>query len=331
MLRSETAASPGRRAAALAGLRAYQEAPRARRPKPPPARYRKGRARLRDYGGSGRPVIVVPSLINPPHILDLTPETSLLRRLASGGFHPYLLDWGTPSPADREMDATAHVERVLLPLIARVPEPPVLIGYCLGGTLALGAACAAQVAGLALIATPWRFTGFGAAARRDIADLWRTAQPGCDALGLVPMEVLQAGFWKLDPAKTIAKYDAFASMEPGSDAARLFVAMEDWANAGAPLSYAAGRQLFEDFVGSDLPGRGQWKVAGHAVSPAGLTCPAIDFVSLNDRIVPAASAANLADRRDLGAGHVGMIVGRGARAQLWEPLADWISALPAPR
>jgi polyhydroxyalkanoate synthase len=66
-------------------------------------------------------------------------------------------------------------------------------------------------------------------------------------------------------------------------------------------------------------------------NPARLPCPAIDFVSLSDRIVPAASAADLPDRHDLGAGHVGMIVGRGARAQLWEPLADWLSALPATR
>jgi len=207
----------------------------------------------------------------------------------------------------------------------------VLIGYCLGGTMTLAAACAARVAGLALIATPWRYAGFGSAARKAISELWRSAQPACEAIGMVPMEVLQAGFWRLDPAKTITKYEAFGRMSPGSAGAASFVALEDWANAGAPLPYAAGRQLFEDLVGGDLTGKGGWKVAGKVISPAALNCPAIEFVSLNDRIVPAASAADLPDRHDLGAGHVGMIVGRGARTQLWEPLLHWLNGLPAPR
>jgi len=333
MLRSETATSPERRAAALAGLAAYQQAPRAKRGRLAPARYRKGRARLRDYGprrGGGRPVILVPSLINSPIILDLAPDVSLVKWLGTQGYHPYLFDWGAPLPADRDLDVTAHVERRLLPLIAKFDQPPVLIGYCLGGTMTLAAACAARVAGLALIAAPWHFTGFGAA-REAIAELWRTAQPTCQALGMVPMEVLQAGFWRLDPARTIGKYEAFGRMAPGSAAAASFVALEDWANAGAPMPYAAGRQLFDDFIGGDLPGRDGWKIGGSVVSPRALDCPAIEFVSMNDRIVPAASAADLPDRHDLGAGHVGMIVGRGARSQLWEPLLHWLNALPATR
>lgn len=334
ILRDQTAESPERTAAALAGLRAYQDAPRAKLRKPMPARFRKGKARLRDYGAkgaTGRAVIVIPSLINPPHILDLRPESSLLRWLASQGHRPFLLDWGTPEPKARNMDVDAHIRRVLLPLIAKFAVPPVLVGYCLGGTMALAAACLAEVAGVALIASPWHFTGYGAPARAEMAALWAWAKPACDTLGLVPMEVLQAGFWRLDPARTIAKYEAFAALEPDSDAARNFIALEDWANGGAPLPFATGAQIFEDLIAADTPGTGAWRIDGVTLAPSALSCPAIEFVSLNDRIVPAASAANLPDRRDLGAGHVGMIVGRGARAQLWEPLSDWLKALSPPR
>src|SRR3546814_7869337 len=69
-----------------------------------------------------------------------------------------------------------------------------------------------------------------------------------------------------------------------------------------------------DFIARDVPGSGQWRVAGKAIDPAALACPAVDFVSLTDRIVPAASADDLSDRRDLSAGHVGMIVGSRARS-----------------
>jgi polyhydroxyalkanoate synthase len=141
------------------------------------------------------------------------------------------------------------------------------------------------------------------------------------------MEVLQSGFWKLDPSRTIAKFERFAVLDPASDAARAFVALEDWANAGAPLTYAAGRQIFDDFFAADLPGRGAWQVAGTRADPSALRCPTIEFVSLTDRIVPAASSAMLAGRRELGSGHVGMVVGGRAREQLWQPLTDWIAGI----
>jgi len=325
MLRSETAASPERRARALAGLAAYQRAPRGAATPRPAALHRIGRARLIDYGGKGRPVVFVPSLINPPFILDLAEDRSLLRWLATQGMRPLLVDWGTPIPDERDLDITGHVEKLLLPLLDALDAPPVLAGYCLGGTMALAAASVRPVAGLALLAAPYRFTGFGAA-RADITALWEAAEPSCRALGLVPMEVLQSGFWRLDPARTIAKYEAFGALDPDSPAARSFVALEDWANAGAPLTYAAGAQLF-DFVTNDAPGRGVWTVTDRTIDPAALACPAVDFVSTTDRIVPAASASRLADTRRLSAGHVGMIVGGRARAQLWEPLAEWLAAL----
>ncbi len=335
ILREQTAASPERRQAALAGLKAYQLAARGRAHRLAGVRYRQGRARLRRYGGSAasdaRAIVFVPSLINPPSILDLTRRQSLLRWLAGLGFNVFLLDWGTPDAAARDMDITAHVEKLLVPLMRRFAVPPVLAGYCLGGTIATAAAAVAPVAGLATIATPWRFDGFSPPARAEIAQLWEQAQPLCAAMGLVPMEVLQSGFWRLDPRRTIAKYEAFAKADPDSAEAREFVALEDWANAGAPLTYAVGRQMFEDFFAADLPGKGEWRVKGQVVDPRALDCPTIDFVSLSDRIVPAATASGIADRHDLSAGHVGMIVGSKAHAQLWQPLADWLSAIPGTR
>jgi hypothetical protein len=66
------------------GLRAYQEAPRPAPREPMPAIANAGRAVLRDYGGEGLPVVFVPSLINPPLVLDLAEENSLLLARAAG-------------------------------------------------------------------------------------------------------------------------------------------------------------------------------------------------------------------------------------------------------
>jgi len=331
MLRSETLGKPQDFAAAMAGLSAYQSAERPPQPRAKTAVQHAGRVRLIDCGGEegARPVSLVPSLINPPEILDL-PGASLAAFLAERGVRPLLVDWGTPAPEDAAMNVGAHAADLLVALIEAMPEPPALVGYCLGGTIASAAATLSPVAGLATIAAPWRFAGYGEGAAA-MERLWQQAEPGCAAMGLVPMEVLQAGFWRLDPARTIAKYAAFGAMDPDSEAARAFVRLEDWANAGAPLPYAVGRDLFETFVRDDAPGRGVWRVGGRVVDPLALTCPTVEFVSRTDRIVPAATAAGHADRRDLSIGHVGMIVGSRAQAQLWEPLADWIEALPRPR
>ncbi|HEX8301576.1 alpha/beta hydrolase [Sphingomonas sp.] len=326
LLRSETAASPEQRHAALAGLKAYQEAERPPARELAPAIARSGRARLLDYGGAGPPVVFVPSLINPPFVLDLEEGNSLLRWLATQGLRPLLVDWGTPGREARHEGLDYHIEQLMLPLIDSLGEPPLLTGYCLGGTLALAAAMLHPVRGVATIAAPWRFSRYGHLARAAIAAQWNAARRGCESLGLVPMEVLQAGFWQIDPARTVSKYEKFASTEPGSAAARAFIALEDWANSGAPLTFAAGQEMFDSFFAGDRPGAGRWWVGGKRILPARLTCPAVEFISATDRIVPAASAAGLTEQRVLHSGHVGMVVGGRAQAQLWEPLRDWLIA-----
>ncbi len=326
LLRSETAASPERRHAALAGLKAYQEAERPPARVLPPAIAESGRANLRDYGGSGPPVIFVPSLINPPFVLDLADDNSMLRWLATQGLRPLLVDWGSPGPAARDEGLDHHIEKLLLPLIDSLGEPPLLAGYCLGGTLAIAAASLRPVAGVATIAAPWRFKRYGDLALAAIAAQWEAAKPACQALGLVPMEVLQSGFWQLDPARTVAKFEKFAAMDPGSAAARGFVTLEDWANGGAPLTYAVGEQMFERFFATDRPGQGRWWVSGTRILPSRLACPATEFISATDRIVPAASAIGLPGSTTLRSGHVGMVVGGRAQQQLWEPLRDWLIA-----
>src|SRR3982750_3792624 len=62
---------------ALAGLRAYEAAERRGRPPPMPEIAHIGGACLRDHGGEGPPAILIPSLINPPRILDLDQQASL--------------------------------------------------------------------------------------------------------------------------------------------------------------------------------------------------------------------------------------------------------------
>ena len=326
MLRSEMGDDPARIAAALSGLRAYQTAARPPSLPPPPVIGRVGRASLRDYGGDGPPVVFVPSLINPSSILDLDAERSLLRWLAArGGMRPMLVDWGSPRGDERARDIGGHVADLLLPLLDVLDEPPILAGYCLGGTMALAAAALRKPRALALIATPWRFAGFGPETAAALAALWEQARDPADGLGLMPMEVLQAAFWQLDPRRTLAKFERFGAQTRDDTAVRSFVAVEDWANDGPPLTFAAARELMEDLFAADLPGRGSWQVGGRSIDPRTIDVPVLEIVSTTDRIVPAAAAAGIGEQLPLALGHVGMIVGGRARTAAWEPLARWLS------
>jgi polyhydroxyalkanoate synthase len=281
-------------------------------------------AALRDYGGSGAPVVFIPSLINPPNILDLGPERSLLRWLAARGHRPLLLDWGWDIAARRDLSVAGHVEEIAVPLIRSLGERSALVGYCLGGTMAIAAASPTAATGVAALAAPWSFSRFPDEARAMLARLWQSTEPAARTLGVLPMEVLQSAFWSLDPARTVAKFEAFAAMPPDSLEAQTFVALEDWANDGPPLSEAAARELFEGFFASDTPGRGSW-----IGDPARLPCPLLNIVSASDRIVPAASAPEAGERVEVAQGHVGMVVGSRARQVLWEPLAAWLSRIAA--
>ncbi|BBD97770.1 alpha/beta hydrolase [Sphingobium amiense] len=312
----------------MAGLRKYQEAARPDPVPPPPCAAACGAARLLHFGAdNGRhPVVFIPSLINPPAIFDLSEKRSMLRHMAAAGHDAYLVDWGTPEPDDADLGLDHHVTERLMPLLAGLPRPPVLVGYCLGGSLTLGAARAVGAKAVATIATPWRFDAFPEEDRSLVIRLWTDARAVCERLGYVPMEVLQSGFWAMDPARTIRKYAAFTDMEPGSEAERAFLAVEDWANQGAPLTFAAGRDLFERLYADNVSGRGLWQVAGERVEPQALSCPSLSIVSASDRIVPAAAGPALAEQWCLSLGHVGMVVSGRAREMLWRPLSLWLSS-----
>ena len=316
---------------ALAGLRQYQDAARSPLWRTGEVRASVGTARLLQMRQSQStlktsPVVLVPSIVNPPHILDLSERMSLARYLEDQGHDPYLVDWGYPATEDADVGLDRHVSDRLLPLLLALERPPIVVGYCLGGTLSIAAAgLMPQIAGLATIAAPWDFDRYPPDSRKLIAYMWTGAQALSERLGYAPMEVLQSGFWALDPARTIRKYAAFADMEPTSEVANAFIAVEDWANEGAPLSYAAARDLFERLYRDNHTGLGKWEVGGKPVDPSLLSSPTLTISSTTDRIVPLDAAPNFGERIDSALGHVGMIVSKRAPAEIWKPLSLWLS------
>ena len=306
---------------ALAGLKAYASAPRDSAPQLRPEIARVRGACLRDHGGSGPPALLIPSLINPPNILDLDPEVSLASAIARMGRQVLLLDWGAADER-RELNVAAHIEDLLQPLLRSIGEPPALVGYCLGRTMAIALANVALCERVVTLAAPWHFARYPEPSRRALEDMWRHSQGASRSLGALPMEVMQAAFWSLDPERTVRKFADFGRLDPGSPDARRFVALEDWANEGEALPYPAAKELIEDLFGQDISGSGAWVVGGKTVTDA-LSVPLLNVLAGHDRIAPAATAAH-GKSVSIESGHVGMIVG-SARTTLHDTLEAFLT------
>lgn len=327
--------------ALLAGIAAYRRHPFQRDLADPPAVWTEGETRLLDYaapGAEGPPVVFVPSLVNRAQVLDLMAGRSLLRFLAGQGVRPLLVDWGWPGEAERAFTLTDYVAGRLERLLAALPQRAVLVGYCMGGLLALAAALRRpdRVAALGLLATPWDFHATPEEAGRATAAaaLLPGLEPVLQATSTLPVDVIQTLFAGLDPWGIPAKFRAFARLDPASSRAALFVALEDWLNDGVPLAAPVARETLGGWYGANTPARLAWRIAGAVVDPAALAVPAFLAIPHRDRIVPPASARALAGRlppgavlHEAAAGHIGMAAGTGAEAALWRPLLCWLRAL----
>jgi len=326
----------------IAGIAAYRRHPWSRALPDPPSVWTEGGSRLLDYAApdaKGPIVLVVPSLINRAYVLDLMPDSSMLRYLAGKGVRPLLLDWGWPGEIERGFCLTDYVagrlERALLAATALSGGPVVLAGYCMGGNLAVAAAERRPdlVATLALLATPWDFHAPDPRRALRAALCLPLLEPAMGLTGTLPIDALQTLFAMLDPFGVGEKYRRFARLPPDSPRAHQFVALEDWLNDGVPLPAGVARDCLSKWYGENAPARGTWHIAGQKVNPANLRQPCFIGVAGRDRIVPPESARALATAiphafvHETQAGHVGMVAGTGAKQALWQPLLAWLGTV----
>ena len=337
----------GRLSEMLAGIAAWQTHPYRRTIDTPPPIWADGSTHLLDYApdaSDGQPVVVVPSLINRAYVLDLLPNRSFLRALADAGLRPLLLDWGSPGRAEQGFDLDAYLALRLAPAMGEVRRitgrNPALVGYCMGGTLAAGYAMSDPLLkALVTIGAPWDFSaGAGlsgqarAAARALGAERLRPLLGGwAQAFGYVPYHLFQHLFAIVDPVQALRKFRKFAAMDPDSEDALHFVALEDWLADGVHMAGPAAENLLVDWQVLNTPHQEAWPMASRA-GAARVRCPALVVAGRRDSIAPPAMADPILNVMEDGhllpppLGHVGMITSTAARQAVWDPVVDFLSA-----
>ncbi|KAF0116216.1 MAG: polyhydroxyalkanoate synthase [Rhodospirillaceae bacterium] len=322
----------------LTGLHRYRHHSYQRRLADPPVLWQEGTTRLLDYGGApeGVPLLVVPSLVNRAYVLDLSEGRSFMRAMAARGFRAYLIDWQAPGAVEREFGWDEYIAgrlvRILDVVAERSRRPVAVVGYCMGGLLALGLAVRRPeaIGSLTCLAAPWDFH----AARGDQMPYLEVLRPWFEAvitlMGVLPVDMLQALFFSLDPGLAERKFRSFAKWEADSVRAEDFVALEDWLNDGIPLAGPVARDCLFGWYGANTPLQGRWCVAGTPVRPESVTMPALMVIPQQDRIVPPSSALALAEaipgsaRMMVAAGHISMMTGKKLQSILYNHLAEWI-------
>ncbi|MDR3448158.1 MAG: alpha/beta fold hydrolase [Alphaproteobacteria bacterium] len=322
------------------GVDLYKKHPAQRGIEVAPVVWKSGTTLLRDYAphaATHAPVVlVVPSLINRFTILDIQPEHSFLRLLAAHGFKPLVVDWNAPGEDERDFTLGDYVtERLVSALrVAAAKGPAHIIGYCMGGLLALALAQLepSLTRSLSLLATPWDFhAGYDAAgqAGRGLED---KLQPWLSQGDFMPVDVIQGVFTSLQPMQAMCKFSNFAALDQTSlDAAR-FVLIEDWLNDGVALPAPAARECFGDFCARNVTAKGAWKVGDTIIDPHSIAVPSYVVVPGRDRIVPPESAMPLAHaiphalRHEPMLGHIGIMASPQAPHQVWKPLVGWMEA-----
>lgn len=326
----------------LKGIEAYNEHPYRRIRSERNILWQDGTTKLYDYAfdklDNTKPFILcIPSLINRSYIFDLKPERSFLEFFASKGFHPLLLDWDEPGEMERSFSLEDYINRILqiIDHLSCYNKPITLLGYCMGGVMALAAArlSCTPIKGLVLLATPWDFHADGtdriALGNNSLESLSKIIKSS----DILPKTVIQALFYSLKPWAVHEKFMRFSNIDPNSPEAIDFVALEHWLNDGVGLVSKVAHECFLGWAGKNILMNNEWIINSKIIRPEEITIKTFTAVPNEDTIVPPKSAIALHSRLPFSTlhtsdtGHIGMMVGRNAETLLWNPLAKWIGSL----
>lgn len=313
-------------------------------PQPSDVVWRRGPATLLRYratssvtGGprQGLPVVLVPSLINRAAILDLRPGQSMVEHLVAQGLDVYSIDWGEPSGADAHLDLKAYALRLLPRALqaarqASDVDAVHVLGYCLGGTLALIAAAVRPlgIASLLTLTTPVDLSetgSMGVLTDERLLNLERLIR----AWPVIPGPALWTAFQSLDPTGNLRKARRYKQNDDPDYRAR-FEAQEAWLNDPVPATAKAIRDVVQLYRSNSLA-QGRMVLGGRQVSLARGQAPVLNLIADYDTIVPRSAAEALdglwggeVTTRSFRAGHIGITVGRRAPDELWAEVVTWV-------
>jgi polyhydroxyalkanoate synthase subunit PhaC len=306
--------------------------------------WRRDKARLWRYRSEQRryrpPVLIVHSLVSKSYILDLLPNTSLIRYLLDEGFDVFLLDWVPADAADAENTLETYVDGYIPEAIAVLQEESgdaevTLIGYCFGGVLTLLLAAARSdlpIRNMVVMATPcdYREMGF-------MSNMFRehrlSPDDVIDETGLVPARALDQGFQSLKPTDLLVQRVNFFQNLWNDEFVEGFLAIAEWARDQVPFPGGVFRQTVNVLIRQNALCRGVIPFGRGEVRLEDIRCPFLNAFAEQDTITPATSSEPLTrligsddtSELRLESGHIGFVGGRQAAKVARPQISAWLA------
>lgn len=295
----------------------------------------RGAARAQ-FPATGKPLLLIPSMINRWYVLDLRPGASLVEALVGAGLDVWCLDWGVPEAEDRYLDWEAVVAR-LGRAVRRVKRETAsdklgILGYCMGGTLTTiyAAQHASDFAALITLAAPIDFK-LGGQLRCMVEPAWFDPDAVADAGNVAPIQ-MQAGFVALRPTLDLGKIMSMPDLALDARARDAFLALDEWASDNIPFPAEAYRRYIRELYQDNQLVEGTHRVARQGVSLGAIKCPTLVITASRDAICPPLAATALLDHisstdkdvLQVPGGHVGAVVGSRAAKEMYPALIRWL-------
>ena len=305
--------------------------------------WKRDKARLWRYRSEQRryrpPVLIVHSLVSKSYVLDLLPNTSMVRYLVGEGFDVFLLDWMPPDPADAENTLETYVDDYIPGAIGALLKDAgarevTLVGYCFGGILTLLVTAGhpeLPVRNMMVMATPCDYREMGFMSNMFIEGRLEPDDV-IDETGLVPARALDEGFEALKPTDRLVQQVNFLENLWNDEFVEGFLAVSQWARDQVPFPGAAFRQTVSLLIRQNALFAGVIPLGRTEVYLKDIRCPFLNAFAEQDGITPAASSEPLtrlvgsddASELRLQSGHIGFVVGRQAAKIARPQIADWI-------
>lgn len=296
------------------------------------------------------PLILVPALGIHCWTFDLMPNRSMVRYLMARGHDVFVIDWGQPSQANRDLDLDTYVNRWMPAAVEAVraqagTEQVNLLGYCMGGLLCmlyLGGHPQAPVRTLSTIASPVNFHKSGpfgklfslaAIPAMQVHDWFQVRLEPLDSkLFHIPANLLSLGFKMTNPPGVVQSYVDLLRHLGDRDYLTEYMTMGQWFNDMVDYPGAVVREVIEKMILGNSLADGRLSIGGRDVDFANITQDLLAFGGSTDRIVTVRAAREILkvvgsrEKRFEVApgGHAGVFAGSKAPAHCWRVIVDWL-------
>jgi polyhydroxyalkanoate synthase len=288
------------------------------------------------------PVLLVFALINRPEIFDLRPGHSFVEHLLGEGFDVYLLDWGVPRAEDGDTGLDYYVCDALPWGMREVLRSSgaselTLLGWCIGGTL-----CAMHAAlegsrsparNLVLLTTPIDPTEslYHTWVGTDSFDVDYLTD-NCDVISGLGIDIANKLMKPVTNLWTTYRRLAQNVYDGKADRAA-YQAMAKWIADNPPFPARAFREWVTWVYKENRLARGLLRIRGRLADLRQIRQPLLIVTAEADHIAPPANTVPLLDlvqSTDVThfarpGGHIGLMAGSKARAEIWPDLARWLS------